>query len=174
MTSSSDWDSRFFFLTLELASEELLALLDAGSEDSPLLLLTVFPLLVTDRSPLEWATPVEDGSPFRAPFWQDSSESRSCPAPLACMLPRFMQVTQRIYKIMTAATSHCGDNNSTVTAADRPTDPDAAPNCPVPPAAECTCVFRGGGRDDNPVFNSDDELTEVRVIPTAAFCEIRW
>lgn len=30
------------------------------------------------------------------------------------------------------------------------------------------------GRDNNPVFDSDDEETEVRVISTTTFCEIRW
>lgn len=170
MTSSSDWDSRFFFLTPELASDVLLVLLDAGWADTPLLLLllmTVFPLLVTDRSPLEWAAPVEDDSPFCAPLRQDSSESRSCPAPLACMLTRFMEVTQCRNKTMTGATGHCGESKISAAAADRPTDPDAAPNCPVPPAAESPCLFR----DDNPVFELDVEQTEAGLISTTAFCE---
>ncbi len=108
MTSSSDWDRRFFFFTPELASDVLLVLLDADWDDTPLLLLTVFPLLVTDTSPLVWATPVEDDSPFCAPFRQDSSEPRSCPAPLACMLPRFMQLTRCVYKRTTGAAARCG------------------------------------------------------------------
>lgn len=170
MTSSSDWDSRFFFL----AADVLLLLLDAIWADTPLLLLlTVFPLLLTDTSPLEWATPVEDDSPFCAPFRQDSSESRSCPVPLACMVPRFMQVARciYIYKLLTGATGYCGDNKTNARAADRPTDPDAAPNCPVP-AADSPRLFRGGGRGDNPIFDSDDEQMEFRVLSTAAFCEM--
>lgn len=51
------------------------------------------------------------------------------------------------------------DNKTTVPAADRPTDPDAAQNCPVAPAAESRCLFHGGGGDDNPLF--DDEEMEV-------------
>lgn len=132
MTSSSDWDRRFFFFTPELPSDGLL-LLDTGWADTPLLLLlTVFPLLVTDRTPLEWATPTEDGSTLGEPFRQDSSVSRSCPAPLACMLTRFIRLTRWVWKQMTGAKRQCGDYKTTGTAADRPTDPDAAPNCPVP------------------------------------------
>lgn len=117
---------------------------------------------------------MEDDSPFCAPFRQDSSESRSCPVPLACMVPRFVQVTRCIYKPLTGATGHCGDNKTTARATDRPTDPDAAPNCPVPPAADSPCLFRGGGRNYNPIFDSDDEQMELRVPSTAAFRGIRY
>lgn len=72
-------------------------------------------------------------------------------------------------KRLTGATGHCREKKPAGAAADRPTDPDAAPNCPVPPAAESPCLFRGGGRGNNPVFDSDDEETEARVISTAAF-----
>lgn len=108
MTSSSHWDKRFFFFI-----SAVLLLLDAGWADTPqllLLLLTLFPLLVTDTSPLEWATPAEDASPFCVPFRQDSSESRSCPVPLACMFPWFIQITRCVNKRMTCAATHCGDN----------------------------------------------------------------
>lgn len=72
------------------------------------------------------------------------------------------------------ASGHCGEKKSTGAAADGPTDPDAAPNCPVPPAAVSPCLFRGDDRDDNPFSDSGDEDTEARLILTAAFCGIRW
>lgn len=57
---------------------------------------------------------------------------------------------------MTGAMGDCRDDKTTGTATDRPTDPDAAPNCPAPPAAESSRLFRGAGRDDKPVFSAED------------------
>lgn len=174
MTSSSHWDSRFFFLPPELASFGLL-LLDAGCADTPLLLLlTVFPLLVTDTSPLEWAAPAEEDSPFCAPFWQDTSESVSCPAPLACIFSRLIRVKWCVCKRLPGATGHCGEKKSTGTAADGPTDPDAAPNCPVPLRPILRVFFRGDDRDEKPFSDTEDEATESRVISTTSFCECWW
>lgn len=68
---------------------------------------------------------------------------------------------------------HCGENGSTGTTWYRPSNPDAAPHCPVPPEAESPCLFRGDGRGYNPDFGLEDEEVEAWVIWATAFCEIR-
>lgn len=163
MTSSSDWERRFFFFPLELASEDVV-LLDAAWAGTPLL-LTELPLFVADTSPLVWAPPLEDDSPFCALFRQDSSESWSCPAPLACMFWMLTWVALCGFKRMTGATGEFGKVKSPTTTADRPADPIAAPSSPAPSATESRCFFRGGG-DAPPVSESEEEQAEARVNST--------
>lgn len=159
MTSSSDWERRFFFFT-EFASEDTV-LLDAAGAGIPSLLLTEFPLFVVD-SPLTlvWASPAEDDSPFCALlFRQDSSESWPCPAPLACMLLMLMWATLCGFNRMTGATGELGKVKIPTTV-DRAADPIAAPSSPAPSTTEARYFFRGGG-DAPPV--SESEEAEARV-----------
>lgn len=157
MTSSSDWERRFFFFT-EFASEDTVLLDAAGI---PMLLLTEFPLFVVD-SPLTlvWAPPAEDDSPFCALlFRQDSSESWPCPAPLACMLLMLMWATLCGFNRMTGATGELGKVKIPTTV-HRAADPIEAPSPPAPSATEARYFFRGGG-DAPPV--SESEEAEARV-----------
>ncbi len=70
---------------------------EPGPVEDPLLVPTLFPLSVLERSPLEWAPPAEDDSPFCALLRQESSEdSCPCPAPFACMLLLRLLTTLRL------------------------------------------------------------------------------
>lgn len=100
MTSSSACDSRFFFFnepTSEPEAVEAAEVPEPGPVEDPLLVPTLFPLSVLERSPLEWAPPAEDDSPFCALLRQESSEdSCPCPAPFACMLLLRLLTTLRL------------------------------------------------------------------------------
>ena len=100
MTSSSACESRFFFFsepTSELEAVEAAEVPVPGPVEDPLLVPTLFPLSVLERSPLEWVPPAVDDSPFCALFRQESSEdSCPCPAPFACMLLLRLLTTLRL------------------------------------------------------------------------------
>lgn len=88
MTSSSACDNLFFFFNEPTSELDTVAELpEPGATEDPLLVPTLFPLSVLERSPLEWVPPDEDDSPFCALLRQGSSEdSCPCPDPFACML----------------------------------------------------------------------------------------
>lgn len=69
ITSSSLWDSRFFFFVL---------LSDAG------LSVDGSPLFAEDSSPLECTAPAAEDED--SPFLQDSGSGSCAPVPLACIL----------------------------------------------------------------------------------------
>lgn len=100
MTSSSACDSRFFFFnepTSEPEAVEAAEVPEPGPLEDPLLVPTLFPLSVLERSPFEWVPPAEDDSPFCALFRQESSEdSCPCPAPFACILLLRLLTTLRL------------------------------------------------------------------------------
>lgn len=175
MTSSSACDSRFFFFnepTSELEAEAEVP--EPGPVEDPLLVPTLVPLSVLERSPLEWVPPAEDDSPFCALFRQESSEdSWPCPAPFACMLLLRLLTALRL-KWMAEVAWECGECvASPRTTPDRPVITAEAPGSPAPSAAEARCFFRGGG-DAPPVSESEEEEAEARVSsPRAAVVRSR-
>lgn len=175
MTSSSAWERRFFFFNEPTSEPEAVETVDVpelGPVEAPLLVPTLFPLLVLDRSPLEWLPPAEDDSPFCVLFRQESSED-SCPAPFACMLLLRLLTTLRL-KWMAEVAWECGGwVASPKTTPERPVTTAEAPGSPAPSAAEARCFFRGGG-DAPPVSESEEEEAEARVSsPRAAVVRSR-
>lgn len=177
MTSSSACDSRFFFFrepTSEPEAVEAAEVPEPGPAEAPLLVPTLFPLSVLERSPLEWVPPAEDDSPFCALFRQESSgDSCPCPAPFACMLLLRLLTTLRL-KWMAEVAWECGEwVASPNTIPERPVTTAEAPGSPAPSAAEARCFFRGGG-DAPPVSESEEEEAEARVSsPRAAVVRSR-
>ena len=172
MTSSSACDSRFFFLNEPTSELEAVAEVpEPGPVEDPLLVPTLFPLSVLERSPLEWVPPAEDDSPFCALFRQESSEdSCPCPAPFACILLLRLLTILRV-KWMAEVAWECVASPKTTP--DRPVTTAEAPGSPAPSAAEARCFFRGGG-DAPPVSESEEEEAEARVSsPRAAVVRSR-
>lgn len=175
MTSSSACDSRFFFFNEPTSVPEVVeAAPEPGPVDDPLLVPTLFPLSVLERSPLEWVPPAEDDSPFCALLRQESSEdSCPCPAPFACMLLLILLTALRLKWIAEVAWE-CGECvGSPRTTPERPVRTVESPGSPAPSAAEARCFFRGGG-DAPPVSESEEEEAEARVSsPRAAVVRSR-
>lgn len=174
MTSSSACVSRFFFFnepTSELEAVEAAEVPVQGPTEDPLLVPTLLPLSVLERSPFEWVPPTEEDSPFCALFKQESSEdSCPCPAPFACILLLRLLTTLRL-KWMAEVAWECAPRPRTTP--ERPVKTAEAPGSPAPSAAEARCFFRGGG-DAPPVSESEEEEAEARVSsPRAAVVRSR-
>lgn len=166
MTSSSACERRFFFFNVpasELEAVETAEVPEPGPLEDPLLVPTLFPLSVLDRSPFEWVPPAEEDSPFCALFRQERSEdSCPCPAPFACILLPRLLTTLRL-KWMAEVAWECEEwVASPRTTPERPVTTAEAPGSPAPSAAEARCFFRGGG-DAPPVSESEEEEAEARV-----------
>lgn len=175
MTSSSACDNRFFFFN-EPTSELEAEVPEPGAVEDPLLVPTLVPLSVLERSPLEWVPPAEDDSPFWALLRQGSSVDSCpcpCPAPFDCMLLLKLLTTLRL-KWMAEVAWECGECVAIPrTTPDRPVITAEAPGSPAPSAAEARCFFRGGG-DAPPVSESEEEEAEARVSsPRAAVVRCR-
>ena len=179
MTSSSDCERRFFFFKEptskpEPEAVEAVEVPEFGPVVAPLLVPTLFPLFVLERSPLEWVPPAEDDSPFCALLRQDrSDDSCPCPAPFACMLLLRLLTMLRLKWIAELAWEWSEDVASPRTTPDRPNTTVEAPGSPAPSAAEARCFFREGG-DAPPVSESEEEEAEARVSsPRAAVVRSR-
>lgn len=163
ITSSSDWDSRFFFFIEPVSEPKVVAVEVAGLLDvgTPLFAVTTVPLFVGDSSPFECAPATADDSPFWALFRQDSSEFCPCPAPLACMLQTLVSVPLCRLRQRAEIARGLGREAKPKTAAERPALPAEAPVSPAPSAADTRAFFRGG--EAPPGSESLEEQAEARV-----------
>jgi len=147
ITSSSLWDSLFFFFALLSGS-------GLSVDDSP--------LLAEGISPFECTAPATDDED--SPFLQDICGSGSWPpVPLACMLlTAFAEADLRDCELLLRRMAECwwGVGRD---AAERPVIPvTEAPLSPAPSAAETRLFFRGGG-EAPPVSESEEVAAEARV-----------
>lgn len=184
MTSSSDWESLFFFLRLLPSSGMAEAAAPPGTPLLTLRLLLLLPAAgAAGRSPLAWArSPADDdGEGDDSPFCADRQASSWVwpwppppplpPAPLACMtlpLTRLGPLPRRGPEAAAGAAA-AGTPTTTTTEDDddagggeRPVRPAEAPGSPTPSAAEARGFFRGGG-EAPPASESEEEEAEARV-----------